>query len=47
MEVMKRVILEEGILCFIRDSTESGRDVSGACGQLALKTVDKRQKHNQ
>jgi len=47
MEVMKRVILEEGILCFIRDSTESGRDVSGACGQLALKTVDKRQRHNQ
>mmetsp|Transcript_3246 Transcript_3246/g.4910 ORF Transcript_3246/g.4910 Transcript_3246/m.4910 type:complete len:453 (+) Transcript_3246:21-1379(+) len=42
MESMKQTLLDEGLLCFIRDSTESGRDVSGACGQLALSTVEGR-----
>jgi len=41
MESMKEIIMQAGLLCFIRDSTEAGRDVSGACGQLALSTIRK------
>eukprot|EP00484_Ammonia_sp_Unknown_P018176 CAMPEP_0197031992 /NCGR_PEP_ID=MMETSP1384-20130603/10787_1 /TAXON_ID=29189 /ORGANISM="Ammonia sp." /LENGTH=467 /DNA_ID=CAMNT_0042461585 /DNA_START=24 /DNA_END=1427 /DNA_ORIENTATION=- len=33
----KEVIMKNGIFCTIRKSTTSGRDVDGACGQLALK----------
>ena len=29
--------MKNGIFCTIRKSTTSGRDVDGACGQLALK----------
>eukprot|EP01083_Nonionella_stella_P103733 296518_1 len=37
LEEFKTVIMGKGIFCTIRKSTTSGRDVDGACGQLALK----------
>merc|ERR1712192_40422 len=36
----KQIVIENGIFCTIRRSTTSGRDVDGACGQLALKGND-------
>merc|ERR550525_2131960 len=37
LEAFKSIVIEHGIFCTIRKSTTSGRDVDGACGQLALK----------
>ena len=40
LEDFKDIIMKNGIFCTIRKSTTSGRDVDGACGQLALKGND-------
>ena len=37
LEDFKDIIMKKDIFCTIRKSTTSGRDVDGACGQLALK----------
>ena len=40
LQQFKDIIMENEIFCTIRKSTTSGRDVDGACGQLALKGND-------
>ena len=37
LECFKATVIANGIFCTIRKSTTSGREVDGACGQLALK----------
>eukprot|EP01084_Bolivina_argentea_P259303 437491_1 len=37
LEEFKQIIIKNNIFCTIRKSTTSGRQIDGACGQLALK----------
>ena len=37
MFTFKNIIIKNGIFCTIRNSTTSGQDIDGACGQLSLK----------